>query len=75
MWTQAAGVSYLGIFFGVAIIIGYLGGAWADRRLSTGHWLSIVGVLFGIAASGKELYRVTSKYRAGNRPNDPGKPA
>jgi hypothetical protein len=43
MWTEALGLSYLGIFFGVAIVIGYLGGSWADRRFHTVPWLSIAG--------------------------------
>ncbi len=74
MWREAAGLSYLGIFFGVAIVIGFLGGSFADRHLHTGHWLSVVGILFGIAASAKELYRVTRQYRRQNRAPDAGGP-
>ena len=70
MWRQAVGVSYLGIFFGVAIVVGFLGGSYADRRLHTSPWLSMIGVLFGIAASAKELYRVTQQYRRDSRSPD-----
>lgn len=63
MWTDALGLSYLGIFFGVSIIIGYLGGAYGDRRLHTAPWLSIVGLFLGIAAGFKELLRVANQYR------------
>lgn len=63
MWLQAAGYSYVGIFFGISIVIGYLGGAWADRRLHTAPWLMMLGVLCGIAAGFKELYRLARQFQ------------
>lgn len=74
MWLQAASLGYLGIFFGISVAIGYFAGAWADRRLHTGPWLSLIGVLFGIATGFTELYRVTRQYRtAGKGPAGTGK--
>lgn len=67
MWRQAMNFSYLGIFFGVAIFIGYLGGAWLDRRLHTAPWLSIVGLLLGIASAVRELYLQSKRYLRNNR--------
>lgn len=54
----ASRYSYIGIFFGVAAFIGYLGGSWLDGRFGTTPWLSIFGLFIGIAASFKELYRL-----------------
>jgi ATP synthase protein I len=53
--------SYVGIFFGVAVCIGLFAGRWADRRFHTEPWLTLVGVLVGVAASFRELYRLSKK--------------
>jgi F0F1-type ATP synthase assembly protein I len=67
MWVQATRYSYLGLFFGCSIFIGYAGGAWLDRRLHTTPWLMTVGVLFGIATGFVELLRVSLSYRREQR--------
>ena len=51
--------SYLGLFFGIAVVLGWLGGHWLDRRWHTDPWLGIVGLVFGVAAGFRELYRVS----------------
>jgi F0F1-type ATP synthase assembly protein I len=63
MWLQASRVSYLGIFFGVAVSMGYFFGRWLDTRFHSQPWLTIVGSLIGIAAGFKELYRVARRYQ------------
>lgn len=63
LWVQATRYSYLGLFFGCAVFIGYAGGAWLDRRFHTAPWLMMVGVLLGIAAGFKELLRLAGNYR------------
>lgn len=57
------GYSYLGIFWGVAIFIGYAAGRWAEKRWHFETWGSLVGVLIGIAAGFRELIRVTTRHR------------
>lgn len=61
-WLQATRFSYLGLFFGIAVLIGCLFGKWLDRKFGTSPWLMMVGALLGIAAGFKELYRVTKTY-------------
>jgi F0F1-type ATP synthase assembly protein I len=51
--------SYLGIFFGIAVVLGYFAGHWADQRWHTDPWLSVAGVLMGVAAGFRELYRLS----------------
>ena len=51
--------SYLGIFFGTAVVLGYFAGHWADQRWHTDPWLSMTGVLIGVAAGFRELYRLS----------------
>ncbi len=53
--------SYVGIFFGVAVVIGLFAGRWADRRWHTEPWLTLVGILIGVAAGFRELYRLSKK--------------
>lgn len=67
MWLQAVGYSYLGLFFGVAMVIGYLIGAWVDRRLGTSPWCSLAGVFFGIAAGFVELVRAARRFQRQSR--------
>lgn len=54
----ASRYGYLGIFFGVAALMGYGAGYWLDQRFGTTPWLSIVGLFIGIAAGFKELYKL-----------------
>ncbi len=54
----ASKYGYLGIFFGVAALLGYGVGVWLDKRFHTDPWLSILGLFIGIAAGFKELYRL-----------------
>lgn len=64
---QAANFSYLGIFFGVSVVVGYAGGSYADRRLHTAPWLMLLGVLCGIAAGFKELLRLGRRFQRESR--------
>jgi ATP synthase protein I len=61
MWLAASRVSYIGIFFGVAICIGFFFGRWLDTRWHTAPWLSLVGLLVGIASGFRELIRIAGR--------------
>jgi ATP synthase protein I len=59
---QALGsYSYVGIFFGVAVGLGLFAGRWADHHWHTEPWLTLVGMLMGVAAGFRELYRLSKK--------------
>jgi ATP synthase protein I len=70
MWLQASKVSYLGIFFGVAVTIGFFFGRWLDAKLHSQPWFTIVGALIGIAAGFKELYRIARQYQKNESQED-----
>lgn len=53
--------SYIGIFMGVAFVIGFFGGRWLDNRFHTQPWLMLVGMLVGIVAGFRELYLVARR--------------
>lgn len=80
MWLQAASLSYLGLFFGISVVIGLSCGSYLDNRLHTTPWLRIVGVLFGLATGFNELYRIAKRYQrqqraAAQASPDPDQPA
>lgn len=53
--------SYVGIFFGVAVVMCYAAGRWADRHWHIDPYGTVGGVLLGVAAGFRELYRVSKK--------------
>jgi F0F1-type ATP synthase assembly protein I len=66
MWRTAGTTGAVGIEIAVAIIIGYLGGRFLDRKLGTEPWISYAGLLAGIGAAVKALLRVVRSYRREN---------
>ena len=63
MWLQAANLSYLGLFFGVSIVIGAALGTFLDKKWVTKPYLLMVGVVLGIATGFNELWRVAKRYQ------------
>ena len=47
-----------------AILIGFFAGQWADERFNTEPYLMLVGLVLGMAAAGRELYRLIKKAQA-----------
>jgi F0F1-type ATP synthase assembly protein I len=41
--------------------IGLFAGRWADQRWHTEPWLTLIGVLIGVVAGFRELYRLSKK--------------
>ncbi len=48
-------------------LIGFFGGQWLDTKFGTDPWLMTFGVIFGIAAAGKEIWRLVKKAEYLNR--------
>lgn len=40
-----------------AMFLGFQGGAWLDRRLGTDPWLALLGLVLGVAAAFRILFR------------------
>jgi ATP synthase protein I len=53
----------VGLDFAVAIAIGTLGGKWLDSKFGTLPWLTIVGLMFGIAAGFNLLIKAAKRLR------------
>ena len=63
MWRIAGFTGAVGIEVAVAIVIGYFGGGWLDRKFGTAPWLTYIGFLAGVGAAIKALIRVTRDYK------------
>jgi ATP synthase protein I len=47
----------VGMELGVSTVAGLLGGRWLDQKLSTEPYLTVVGLLLGVAAGFLSLFR------------------
>ena len=47
-----------------SILVGFFLGQWADSRFGTEPFLMIVGLVLGMAAAGREMYRLVKKAQA-----------
>jgi ATP synthase protein I len=61
MLRVASRYSYLGIFFGVAVVLGLAVGSWMDAKLHTAPWLKLLWIVIGIAAGFRELVRLAKQ--------------
>ena len=56
-WKALGELSSIGLTLVLATVIGLVAGYYADRWLGTKPWLTLVGLLFGIAAGFVGLFR------------------
>ena len=56
--------SEIGIILLVTVLLGVLGGKWADDRLGTLPIFVLVGFFLGLAAGGVAVYRLISRFLA-----------
>lgn len=59
-----AGAISIGIELVVSVIIGLVAGAWADRRLATAPWLTLLGIMIGSAAGFRSLLAFSKRAQA-----------
>jgi ATP synthase protein I len=57
-------LALVGTELSVSIFIGLFGGHWLDERLATRPWLTLVGLLLGLAAGFKSLFQVARREQA-----------
>ncbi len=51
----------------VSPLVGFFVGSWLDGRLKSTPWLSILGLLLGFAAAGRETHRIYRRYEQEER--------
>jgi len=47
----------VGLQFGLGLLVFTFAGSWLDRRLGTGPWLLLIGVMLGFGLSAFWIYR------------------
>jgi ATP synthase protein I len=60
-WRALGELSAVGITLVVATVIGLAGGYYLDRWLGTSPWLTLLGLLLGIAAGFVNLFRTVKR--------------
>ncbi len=53
----------VGLDFAVAVTIGLLGGWWLDKKVGWTPWLTVVGLLLGVAVGFNVLFKAARKLR------------
>jgi ATP synthase protein I len=56
-WKALGELSTIGMTLVIATVLGLAGGYYLDRWLGTSPWLTLIGLLFGIAAGFVNLFR------------------
>jgi len=56
-WKALGELSAVGLTLVVATVLGLAGGYYLDRWLGTSPWLTLIGLLLGIAAGFVNLFR------------------
>ena len=60
-WRALGELSTIGLTLVVATVLGLAGGYYLDRWLGTSPWLTLVGLLLGIAAGCVNLFRTVKR--------------
>ena len=58
-WKGTGGVATVGLEIVLSIAFGYGLGWFADGKLDTGPWLTVLGTAYGLAAAGRALWRAS----------------
>jgi|SRR5215470_11149662 len=53
--------SSVGLELGISVLIGVLGGLWADGRLGTQPWLMLAGLVVGLVAGFRAVLRAVRR--------------
>ena len=56
-WRRYLRFSSLGIELGLCVMIGLIGGQWLDKKFGTEPWLLLAGLLIGLAAGFRSMFR------------------
>ncbi len=51
-------------------LVGVFLGGWGDRRFHTAPWLTVVGVVLGFVAAGRETYLIIRRVQSEDEPKE-----
>ena len=61
----------IGLSVVIAILLGLVAGVWLDRRLGTVPWLTIAGLVVGVAAGFRNLFVMSARVERAQKEEDP----
>ncbi len=62
--------SSVGLELGISVLIGLLGGMWADGRWGTAPWLMLAGLVLGLVAGSRAVMRAVRRADRTDEVND-----
>jgi ATP synthase protein I len=65
-WARAAQVTAMATQFAVSSAAGIMLGAWADEKLGTSPWLSLLGMILGLGGAIQILIVLIRKFEKEN---------
>jgi ATP synthase protein I len=63
-WRRYLRFSSIGIELAACVMIGLIGGQWLDKRFGTEPYLLLAGLLFGLTAGFRSIYRALKDLNA-----------
>jgi len=51
----------VGLDIAIPVVLGLFGGSWLDKKYGTNPWLTVVGMVLGVAVGFNMLFRVARK--------------
>ena len=63
MWRLTGRFSFIGIEFGVAILLGLVAGQWLDGKLGTDPWMTLLLIALGFTAATRDLFRLARAHK------------
>lgn len=73
-WRRYLRFSSMGIELGLSVMAGLIGGQWLDKKFGTTPWLLLVGLLLGMAAGFRSMWRALRALKQTETPEPPGPP-
>ena len=60
-WKGVGSYGTVGLEVVLSVVVGLFLGSWLDRRFGTTPWITVAGVVYGVAAAARALYRAAQR--------------
>lgn len=60
-WKGVGSYGTVGLEVVLSVVVGLFLGSWLDGRFGTGPWLTVAGIVYGVAAAARALYRAARR--------------
>ena len=73
--AAAGRVTTIGIEMAVSLAVGLFGGRWLDAKFHTDGWLENIGIVLGLVAGFRSLYRLARRIKKQLAEEEPRNPS